>query len=252
MPPLGCIQKEGGRWKIEEWLEQILSEQDPTKKEKATETNLTLTTTIRSSSEEREATASGCPSVQEHRWEPCGKGSSEWRPSKKRNTMPGSRDRKSGANGQGREKRQPSVTAKPGAKAGSRALKRDRGHWTFHTASAQANKKIEAERDDPKPLLAPWQVSASRIRLIEEAIHDFGEPRTENSTETAARQHRVVEACGEICWACADYGQNVITPSFIGCCTRPSTLHTQNTSARNALTRSTDNLEEMMTIMTKL
>ena len=35
MPPLGCIHKDGGRWKIEEWLGQILSEQDRKKKEKA-------------------------------------------------------------------------------------------------------------------------------------------------------------------------------------------------------------------------
>ena len=43
---------------IEEWLDQILSEQDRKEKEKALETNLILTTTVRSSSEEREASTS--------------------------------------------------------------------------------------------------------------------------------------------------------------------------------------------------
>ena len=221
MPPLGRIRKNRGRWMIEEWLDQILSEQDREEKEKAFETNLILTTTVRSSSEEREASTSKSPSIQEHRWGPCGKESSAWTPSRKRNTTPGSQDKKSDVNERGLGISQPSVTAKPGAKAGTRARKRGRGHWTFHTASAQANKKIEEERDNPKPLLAPWQVSSSRIRLIEEAIHNFGEPTSEISTETEARQHRAVEACMETCWACSDYGQNVINPSFIGCCTPP-------------------------------
>ena len=25
----------------------------------------------------------------------------------------------------------------------------------------------------------------------------------------------------QVCWACEDYGQTVIQPSFIGCCCRP-------------------------------
>ena len=251
MPPLGCIHKDGGRWKIEEWLGQILCEQDRKKKEKAIGTNLTLTTTVRSSSEEREATASESPSVQEHRWGPCGKGSSAWTPSKKRNTTPRSQDKKSGASEHGLGKTKPSVSAKPEAKAGSRARKRGRGHWTFHTASAQANKRIEEERNNPEPLLSPWQVSASRIRRIKEAIHNRGDPANEISTEketirnaiqdqndpskkgmlinknpdqdlpAGVKTHRVVEACMQVCWACDDYGQTVIHPSSIGCCARP-------------------------------
>ena len=28
----------------------------------------------------------------------------------------------------------------------------------------------------------------------------------------------------ETCWACAEYGQAVINPSFIGCCSKPKSL----------------------------
>ena len=94
-------------------------------------------------------------------------------------------------------------------------------------------------------------MSSSRIRLIEEAIHNFGDPANEIPTETEAilnaiqdpddlikkgmlntkdpdqdlpaeiETHRVVEACMQVCWACDDYGQTVIQPSSIGCCSRP-------------------------------
>ena len=58
MPPLGCVQKEGGRWKIEEWLEQIMSEKDQEEKVRIAEHAKNLVTTVRSSSEEKEATVS--------------------------------------------------------------------------------------------------------------------------------------------------------------------------------------------------
>ena len=236
---------------IEEWLDQILSEQDREEKEKAFETNLILTTTVRSSSEEREASTSKSPSIQEHRWGPCGKESSAWTPSRKRNTTPGSQDKKSDVNERGLGRSQPSATAKPGAKAGTRVRKRGRGHWTFHTASAQANKEVEEGRNNPEPLLAPWQVSASRIRRIEEAMHNCGDPTSTIPTEkdtirdaikdqddpiekgmtnpknpdqdlpAETETYRVVEACMQVCWACEDYGQTVIQPSSIGCCARP-------------------------------
>ena len=251
MPPLGRIRKNGGRWMIEEWLDQILSEQDRKEKEKALETKLILTTTVRSSSEEREASTSKSPSIQEHRWGPCGKESSAWTPSRKRNTTPGSQDKKSDVNERGLGRSQPSVTAKPGAKAGTRARKRGRGHWTFHTASAQANKLIEEGRDSPEPLLAPWQVSASRIERIEKAVHNRRGPTTAISIEkdetrnvikdkddpieigmmnpknhdqdlpAETKTHRAVETCMQVCWACDDYGQTVLQPSSIGCCARP-------------------------------
>ena len=94
-------------------------------------------------------------------------------------------------------------------------------------------------------------MSASRIRLIEEALHNVGDPANEISTEKEAirsmtqdadnptkkgmlnkkdpdqhlpaeiETHRVVEACMQVCWACDDYGQTVIQPSTIGCCARP-------------------------------
>ena len=59
MPPLGCIQKEGERWKIEEWLEQIMKDKDGQKKTRAPEHPTSLVTTIRSSSEEKEWAAPG-------------------------------------------------------------------------------------------------------------------------------------------------------------------------------------------------
>ena len=80
------------------------------------------------------------------------------------------------------------------------------------------------------PLSAPWSVDASRIQRIQEAIKDFVDPRkgdTQNTRDPDQDipenivKHRVVEACMEVCWACADYGQTVIHPSFIGCCCRP-------------------------------
>ena len=105
-----------------------------------------------------------------------------------------------------------------------------RGHWTFHTASAGCGTTIEREKDHPKPLSAPWRVNASRIQMIEEAIRNFGDPGEGATTNTEDLDqdisenivsHRVLEACMEVCWACADYGQTVINPSFIGCCSRP-------------------------------
>ena len=105
-----------------------------------------------------------------------------------------------------------------------------KGHWTFHTASAGYGTTIEREKDHPKPLSAPWRVNASRIQMIEEAIRNFGDPGEGATTNTGELDqdisenivsHRVVEACMEVCWACADYGQTVIHPSFIGCCSRP-------------------------------
>ena len=105
-----------------------------------------------------------------------------------------------------------------------------RGHWTFHTASAGHGKATEKEKDHPKPLSAPWRVNASRIQMIEEAIRNFGDlgegatTNTEDLDQDISENivsHRVVEACMEVCWACADYGQTVIHPSFIGCCSRP-------------------------------
>ena len=105
-----------------------------------------------------------------------------------------------------------------------------RGHWTLHTASAGCGTTIERENDHPKPLSAPWQVNASRIRLIEDAISEFGDSEEGVSTGLEAQgrdasknfiSHRVVEACMETCWACAEYGQAVINPSFIGCCSKP-------------------------------
>ena len=105
-----------------------------------------------------------------------------------------------------------------------------RGHWTFHTASAGCGTTIEREKDHPKPLSAPWQVNASRIQRIEEAIRNFGDPEegAPTSLEDLDRDvskdfssHRVVEACMETCWARAEYGQAVINPSFIGCCSKP-------------------------------
>ena len=66
--------------------------------------------------------------------------------------------------------------------------------------------------------------------MIEEAIRNFGDPgegatsNTEEPDQDISENivnHRVVEACMEVCWACADYGQTVIQPSFIGCCSRP-------------------------------
>ena len=66
--------------------------------------------------------------------------------------------------------------------------------------------------------------------MIEEAIKNFGD-RGEGATLNIEEpdqdipenivKHRVVETCMEVCWACADYGQTVIHPSFIGCCSRP-------------------------------
>ena len=118
----------------------------------------------------------------------------------------------------------------PGATAGSRSLKGRRGHWTFHTASAGYSTMIGKEEDHPQPLSAPWQVNASRIRLIEDAISNFGDSEKGVSTGLEAQDrdaskkiinHRVVEACMETCWACAEYAQAVINPSFIGCCSKP-------------------------------
>ena len=77
MSPLIWALKEGDGQKVEVWLEQVLSEQDPTKKDKVAETNLNLTTTIRSSSEEREATASGTPTAKDQYRRRGGKASSE-------------------------------------------------------------------------------------------------------------------------------------------------------------------------------
>ena len=54
MPPLGCIRREGERWKIEEWFEQILKDKDGQKKTRAPGHPTSLVTTIRSSSEEKE------------------------------------------------------------------------------------------------------------------------------------------------------------------------------------------------------
>ena len=54
MPPLGCILKEGERWKIEEWLEQIMKDKDRQKEVRPPEHPMSLVTTIRSSSEEKE------------------------------------------------------------------------------------------------------------------------------------------------------------------------------------------------------
>ena len=64
MPPLGCIQKEGERWKIEEWLEQIMKDKDRQKKARPPEHPMSLVTTIRRSSEEKERAASGRSTIQ--------------------------------------------------------------------------------------------------------------------------------------------------------------------------------------------
>ena len=217
MPPLIWALKEGEGRKVEVWLEQVLSEQDRTKKDKAAETHLNLTTTIRSSSEEREETTSGPPGAKDQHRRSGGGPSSERLSKKKRSTRTRSRGRISDDIPLRQDGRRPQATAK----AGSCARNRTRGHRTFHTAAAQADRKVAEGGSKPSPLSAPWQVSASRISLIEEAILDFGKTRVEDSRGTAASQCRAVEACGEICWACEDYGQNVIAPSFIGCCTRP-------------------------------
>ena len=65
---------------------------------------------------------------------------------------------------------------------------------------------------------------------MKEATKDFVDPRKGDTMNTGQpdqgipgniARHRVVEACMEVCWACADYGQVVIHPSFIGCCSKP-------------------------------
>ena len=217
MPPLIWALKEGDGQKVEAWLEQVLSEQDRTKKDEAAETYLNLTTTIRSSSEERDETTSGPPRAKDQ-LRRNGGGPSGGRLSKKnRGVRTRSRGKKSGD----ATPRQDGRRLQSAEKAGSCARNRTRGHRTFHPAAAQADKRASEGGNKPSPLSAPWKVSASRISLIEEAIRDFGRTRDEKSTGTAANQCRAVEACGEICWACEDYGQNVIAPSFIGCCTRP-------------------------------
>ena len=180
MSPLIWALKEGDGQKVEVWLEQVLSEQDRTKKGKAAETYLNLTTTIRSSSEEREETTPGPPKAKVQPRRSGGGPSSERLSKKKRSTRTRSRGRISDDIPLRQDGRRPQAKAKPGAKAGSCARKRGRGHWTFHTASAQADKKIEESGNKPTPLSAPWQVSASRISLIEEAIHESAKqgPRT--------------------------------------------------------------------------
>ena len=198
-PLIWALKKDDGR-KVEVWLEQVLSEQDRTKKDKAAGTHLNLTTTIRSSSEEREETTSGPPIAKDQHRRSGGGPSSERLSKKKRSTRTRSRDRISDDIPLRQDGRRPQAAAK----AGSCVRNRTRGHRTFHTASAQADKKIAERGNEPSPLSAPWQVSASRISLIEEAILGFGKARVVDSTGTAANQRRAVEACGEICWACED------------------------------------------------
>ena len=217
MPPLGCIRREGERWKIEEWFEQILKDKDRQARTRASGHPTSLVTTIRSSSEEKEGAAPGRPTRRRNSLDREERGSPGKRRIKRRSAISGS---PRGTSGQ----------FQPEAKAGSRSMRGRRGHWTFHTASAGHGKAIETEKDHPKPLSAPWRVNASRIQMIEEAIRNFGDPGegTTTSIEDLDRDiskdlvsHRVVEACVEVCWACADYGQTVINPSFIGCCSRP-------------------------------
>ena len=118
----------------------------------------------------------------------------------------------------------------PEAKAGSRSIKGRRGHWTFHTASAGQGGATEKDEGPPTPLSAPWRVDARRIQKIQEAIQDPDDPIKKGTQNTKdpdqdfpakIETHRVVEACMQVCWACEDYGQTVIQPSFIGCCSRP-------------------------------
>jgi len=217
MPPLIWALKEGGVQKVEAWLEQVLSEQDRTKEDEAAATYLILTTTIRSSSEEKDETTSGPPRAKAQ-IRGNGGGPSGGRRSKKNR---GARTRSRGKKSDDTPPRQDGRRLRATEKAVSSTRNRTLGHRTFHTAAAQADERTTEGGNKPSPLSAPWKVSASRINLIEEAILDFGRTRDEKSTGTAANQCRAVEACGEICWACEDYGQNVIAPSFIGCCTRP-------------------------------
>ena len=217
MPPLGCIRKEGGRWKIEEWFEHILKDKDQQARTRASGHPTSLVTTIRSSSEEKEWAAPGRSTRRRDSLDRKERGSPGKRRTKRRSDIPVSPRRAPGQ-------------FQPEAKAGSRSMRGRRGHWTFHTASAGHGKATEKEKDHPKPLSAPWRVNASRIQMIEEAIRNFGDPgegATSNTEEPDQDipenivKHRVVEACMEVCWACADYGQTVIHPSFIGCCSRP-------------------------------
>ena len=120
--------------KVEAWLEQVLNEQDQTKKDKASETYLNLTTTIRSSSEEREATTSGPQNAKDQDQSGAGKPSSGGLVKKKRSNRMRSRGRISDDIPHRRDRRQPQAAAK----TKSCARNRTRGHRTFHTAAAQA------------------------------------------------------------------------------------------------------------------
>ena len=217
MPPLGCVPKEGDRWRIEEWLEQIMREKDRRKEVKPQDCQLNLVTTIRSSSEEKERGTPGRTTRQRDSQGGKERGLPRRRRTQKKISTSTSPRRVTGP-------------LQPEAKAGSRSIKGRRGHWTFHTASAGQGGATEKDEGPPTPLSAPWRVDARRIQKIQEAIQDLDDPIKEDTQDTKdpdqdfpanIEKHRVVEACMQVCWACEDYGQTVIQPSFIGCCCRP-------------------------------
>ena len=123
MLPLGCVLKEGERWKIEEWLEQIMKDKDRQKKARPQEHPMSLVTTIRSSSEEKEREAPGRPTRQRDSQGCKERGVPRKRRTQRKSDIPTSPRRVPGP-------------FQPEAKAGSRSIKGRRGHWTFHTASA--------------------------------------------------------------------------------------------------------------------
>ena len=217
MPPLGCIQREGERWKIEEWFEQTLKDKDGQKKTRAPGHPTSLVTTIRSSSEEKEWAAPGRSTRQRDSQDCKERGVPRKRRTQRKSDIPTSPQRFTGP-------------FQPEAKAGSRSIKGRRGHWTFHTASAGQGGVTEKDEVPSMPLSAPWRVDARRIQKIQEAIQDLADPIKEDTQNTRdpdqdfpanIAKHRVVEVCMQVCWACEDYGQTVIQPSFIGCCCRP-------------------------------